>query len=143
MFAYGTLAVPEVMFAVTGRPFAGLPARLANHARYRLRGQDYPGIRPLTGASTEGVIYLGLDKKAWKACDTFEDDGYYRRETVTVTTAAGTSYEARAYLIGPEHYARLGDEAWSIDAFREKRLDAFLTRYGLAKPINRHGRVGR
>ena len=44
LFAYGTLMVPEVLRAVTGREFTWREAVLRGYVRLTVRGQSYPGV---------------------------------------------------------------------------------------------------
>ena len=125
VFVYGTLQLPEVMLAVTGRTFPALPARLAHYARHRLRGKSFPGIRPSPGASVDGLLYLGIDAPAQQRLDEFEDD-FYRREPVTVTTADGAEWAAQAYVTREECYGLLLAEEWSLAEFRRTSLPGFL-----------------
>jgi len=60
LFVYGTLQIPEVFQAVTGNRTPAEPARLAEHARYRLKGLTYPGLIVEAGAVTEGLLFRRL-----------------------------------------------------------------------------------
>ncbi len=57
IFAYGTLMIPSVMYAVTGRHFRSQKAILKDYARFTVKGESYPGIIPVMNAITEGKIY--------------------------------------------------------------------------------------
>ena len=50
VFAYGSLMIPSVMHAVTGRWFTHTEAVLEGYARYGIDGESYPGIVPQEGA---------------------------------------------------------------------------------------------
>lgn len=127
LFAYGTLQLPEVMSAVAGAGFPAEPARLADHARYRLAGLPYPGLCREQGATTSGVLYRELDAAALRRLDAFEDD-FYRRETLAVITASGRWIAAEVYVIPPEHEALLVREPWDLERFRVNDLPRFLGR---------------
>ena len=60
LFAYGTLMVPSVAEAVLGRRPLSLPATLDGYARFRVWGEDFPGVIPCADHSTTGVLYTGL-----------------------------------------------------------------------------------
>lgn len=130
LFAYGTLTMPEVMRAVTGRQQIGQPARLEGYACYLLRGLPYPGIRLLAGAFTEGLLYSGLDGDAWRLLDEFEDDDCYGRAILAVQDADGRRHDAAAYVVKVDYYQALSTRPWSAERFRRQRLHAFLAGLG-------------
>jgi gamma-glutamylcyclotransferase (GGCT)/AIG2-like uncharacterized protein YtfP len=125
LFAYGTLQLPEVMQAVTGRRFPALPARLDGYSRHCLRGKSYPGIRPAAGASVAGLLFTGIDAHAWQRLDEFEDD-FYQRESVQVIASDGACWPAEIYKIPVAFYSLLLPEEWNLAEFERHRLSAFL-----------------
>ncbi len=127
-FAYGSLMLPQVLRAVTGNVFPHVAAVLSDHARYRLRGQSYPGIVTQSGASTDGVVYRALDAGAFARLDAFEGP-WYRRVAVCVETAEGAESAAWTYRIADDQRHRLTAEPWSLERFREACLDEFLGEY--------------
>ena len=58
LFAYGTLMLPDIWTAVTGRPAEPQPARLIGYACFRVAGADFPGILS-TGSPVDFVDGLG------------------------------------------------------------------------------------
>jgi len=128
IFVYGTLQLPEVMFAVTGKKFDTLPARLDGYSRHRLRGRSYPGIRPEPGGSVEGLLAVGIDADSLRKLDEFEDS-FYRRDSVNVITAEGREWQALAYVMREEAYGLLLPEPWSLEEFQRQHLDRFLQRH--------------
>ena len=62
IFAYGTLMIPEVMYAVTTCKFRFDNAILRDYARFTVKGESYPGIIPVTDVVTEGIIYFDVDE---------------------------------------------------------------------------------
>jgi gamma-glutamylcyclotransferase (GGCT)/AIG2-like uncharacterized protein YtfP len=124
LFAYGTLAVAEVIEAVAGRAFAAEPARLRGFARRAVRGEVFPALVAAAGAETAGVLYRGLDAEAFAALDAFEGDLYERR-AVTVDTAAGSAV-ADAYLARDARRAALADAAWDLERFVARDLPRYL-----------------
>ncbi|CAI8830471.1 MULTISPECIES: gamma-glutamylcyclotransferase family protein [Methylococcus] len=127
LFAYGTLQLPEVMAAVTGRTFAAVPAWLFDHARYRLRHRIYPGLRRETGAVTAGTLFLGLDPQALARLDRFED-GFYTRTGVMVSTVELGCQPAQVYLIPPCSEHLLVYRGWSLDDFIRTHASAYVRR---------------
>jgi gamma-glutamylcyclotransferase (GGCT)/AIG2-like uncharacterized protein YtfP len=124
-FAYGTLQIPEVIFAVTRQVFIAQTARLDHYARHRLRGKSFPGIRPAPGASVEGTLILGVDGETLQNLDEFEDD-FYRREPVRVTTADGKEWEAHTYVLKEESFDLLLPEDWRLEEFGHRQIAKFL-----------------
>jgi gamma-glutamylcyclotransferase (GGCT)/AIG2-like uncharacterized protein YtfP len=116
LFAYGTLQLPEVMAAVTGRTFDAVPAWLSDHARYRLRRRIYPGLRREAGAITPGTLFLGLGPRDLARLDRFED-AFYTRTEVTASTVSLGCQAAQVYLIPPRNQHLLIYRSWSLDDF--------------------------
>ena len=123
-FTYGSLEFAAVMRAVTGRSFAHERARLDGWVRLRIRGAEYPGIRPRRGASTPGTLWRGVDPESAARMDAFESSLYERR-SLPVRSAAGESLDALVYAIRPEHYGELSHEPWDKARFARESLAAF------------------
>lgn len=127
MFTYGTLQIPEVMAAVTGRRFRFEPATLRGYVRYRLIGRVYPGLRRRPGAATGGLLYRNVDRLSLARLDRFEDF-FYRRQTLGVIAGSGGSVLADVYVIDPRYYRLLEPRRWSLQAFARHRLRRYLRR---------------
>jgi gamma-glutamylcyclotransferase (GGCT)/AIG2-like uncharacterized protein YtfP len=128
VFTYGSLMIPEVMRAVTGRDFRHEAAALAGYGRYRIRGESYPGIVPDGAAGVEGVVYRDVDPASIERLDRFEGDMYVRT-AVTVVAPEGTRVPAETYVVRPEERARISDRPWSLAEFRARDLDRFMKGY--------------
>lgn len=126
LFAYGTLQLPEVMFAVTGRKLPGQPATLEHYLRKKLRGECFPGIRPKAGETVDGLCFSGLDAQDLRRLDAFEGD-YYRREKVSIVTKEGEEREACTYVLREEYYDLLLGEDWSLEEFKRRHLFDFIS----------------
>ncbi len=124
IFAYGTLGFPEIVHALTGRRFSSRPAVLEGFARYRVRGSSYPGIVPVPGARTAGVLFAGVDLRSLALLDRFEGDLYERRE-VWVCAEAGPPLAALTYVVVPRRRRGLGREPWDRDRFVVRHLAAY------------------
>lgn len=124
-FAYGTLAFPEVMEAVTGRRFASGAAALPGFARYRVRGRVYPGVIAEKGGETAGCLYTGLGAATLALLDRFEGDLYERR-SLAVQTVASTPVQAQVYVVPERLRAVLSDEPWSPEEFVTRELTRYL-----------------
>lgn len=129
LFAYGTLVVPRVLEAVTGRVFPGRPAVLEGYARFLVAGTSYPGIVAAPGERTEGVLYHGLDRRALEILDRFED-AFYERRVVFVAGPEGGRTPAHAYVVPERHRGVLGTDPWRRDVFEAEHMAAFLAGVG-------------
>jgi gamma-glutamylcyclotransferase (GGCT)/AIG2-like uncharacterized protein YtfP len=124
-FAYGTLALPEVMQALTGRRFASGAAVLPGFARYRVRGRVYPGVVAEPGGETAGRLYAGLDAATLALLDRFEGELYERRG-LPVRTGAGGSARAEVYVVRETLLGALSREPWSLEDFAARELARYL-----------------
>jgi len=125
VFTYGTLMIPKILQAVTGRVFAAEDAVLQGFARFCVTGESYPGIREEAGALTAGILYKDVDPESLSSMDSFEGDQYERR-MVTVIDREGRKHRAFAYVIAPAHVPGLSDQPWSLDKFKENNLVSFM-----------------
>jgi gamma-glutamylcyclotransferase (GGCT)/AIG2-like uncharacterized protein YtfP len=127
LFVYGTLMVPEVMSAVCGYDLPGVPATVEDFSRRRVTGESYPAIMPSPGDTVSGMLYLDVSSSQLDALDAFEGS-MYRRCGVQVRTGSG-DVEAAAYVIADGCQALLTDDAWSLEAFVDQHLSAFMSDY--------------
>jgi len=125
VFTYGTLAVPAVMEAVTGRRFAEREAELAGFARCRLRGRSYPAAVERAGARVAGRLYDAVDAATLARLDRFEGPLYERRE-VSVLLPAGGEARAEVYVLAASRRGELLDEPWDPAAFERVELGAYV-----------------
>ena len=125
VFVYGTLQVPKVIQAVTGKALVGQPAVLADYARYRVWDACYPGIIAEQGAETRGMLLTQVDAQTLAQLDSFEG-GLYTRQQVVVTSMDGRKIEAEAYIIAPDREEMLTDSPWDLMEFLDNNLDDFL-----------------
>jgi gamma-glutamylcyclotransferase (GGCT)/AIG2-like uncharacterized protein YtfP len=143
LFSYGTLEIPEVMAAVTGRSFDSTGAVLPDHARFLLHGETYPGVIHSYRTEVTGVLYRGVDRDSLALLDLFEGE-FYRRRTVHVRTAAQRQVSAEAYLVPSDHELLLSQQPWQREVFVEQHLNDFLAYcrsfHGSQTPPPRHER---
>jgi len=125
LFTYGTLELPEVFAAITGRSMTGIAATLSGYARYRLQGEAYPGIVAMPGESLQGTLYPDLDTETHKKIDHYEDTCYEKRE-VAVQLDDGRELVALAYVIPDDKSRLLSSQRWDRQQFIEQHLDNFL-----------------
>ncbi len=137
LFAYGTLQVPRVMAAVTGRRFEGLPAALEGYRRRRVRDADYPGILPDPSDRTTGTLYSGLGPEDLDLLDRFEGD-LYRRRRIRAVTGDGREWDCWAYVVRDGLSDRLGREPWRLEDFLAEGYRRFMAEF-VGRPWNAPG----
>jgi hypothetical protein len=115
LFTYGILMVPAVMETVVGRRPDGSAAVLAGFARYRILGEEFPGLVVSPGAMTDGVVYDGIDRHDLALTDRFEG-AWYERVLVKVSRA-GIRVDAHVYVIRQEYRDILSAEPWDLERF--------------------------
>jgi len=128
IFTYGSLMFPSVMKAVTGREFSSETARVRNHARFKVKGESYPGLTLLEGAVTEGVLYRDVDALSVRRLDDFEGELYERTE-IPAHTLEGESLTAQTYVIKAQYRDRLSSEEWDPEHFEKADLSEFISTY--------------
>ena len=128
IFTYGSLMFPSVMKAVTGLEFPAKRARVKNYARFKVKGESYPGLTPLKGAVTEGVLYIGVDVLSVRRLDDFEGE-FYERGEVAADTLDGESLIVHAYVIKAQYRDRLSSEPWDPERFEANDLRGFMASY--------------
>ncbi|MBC8430690.1 MAG: gamma-glutamylcyclotransferase [Desulfobacterales bacterium] len=127
-FAYGTLMIPDVMYAVTTREFRFIDAILRSYSRFTVKGESYPGIIPVTDAVTEGVIYFNVDELSLERLDEFEGD-LYQRTPILVETVGEEILNAETYVVKPECRDYLSSKGWDVNKFTKTYLETFLESY--------------
>jgi gamma-glutamylcyclotransferase (GGCT)/AIG2-like uncharacterized protein YtfP len=128
IFTYGSLMFPSVMKAVTGREFPSRKARVKNYVRFKVKGESYPGLIPLEGTVTEGVLYFNVDALSVGRLDDFEGEMYERME-VQADGLEGQSFSAHAYVIRAQCRFRLSSSDWDPERFEANDLREFMARY--------------
>ena len=135
IFAYGTLMIPSVMHAITARHFRSQKAILRDYARFTVKGESYPGIIPVRGAITEGIICLNVDELSLGQLDTFEGD-LYQRTRIRVETEGKGILNTETYVIQSKYLGYLSLKGWDVKKFIKKDLEVFLMTYsGFAKNV--------
>ncbi len=125
VFTYGTLEIPEVMEAVTGRPWASAQAWIKGFAKFLLKGRIYPGMTAVQGSICSGRVYYRIDSRTLEILDAFEDE-VYTREQIEVEVEGGRFLQAHAYLIRPQDRACLTAAPWQPDDFKSEHLVRYL-----------------
>ena len=123
LFVYGTLMVPEVLFALTRTKYEPRAAVLEGYKRSGLAGRSYPGMVRDEKSRVQGLI-LDVSEGDFRIIDEFEGD-MYTCETV-YPLVDGEEYEARAYVLKAKYENLLVNSDWSVESFVRKSLSAFL-----------------
>jgi hypothetical protein len=113
LFVYGTLMMPAVIESVIGRRPDGAAAVLPGFARYRILGEEFPGLVPCEGAMTDGVMYDGMDRNDLSLTDRFEGAWYER--TLVKVSRAGARVNACVYVVRQEYRDILSTEPWDLE----------------------------
>ncbi len=140
LFAYGTLEIPTVMTAVTGRHYPAEVAVLPGYTRFLLHNKHYPGIVARQHAEVNGVLYRNLSPAVWRRLDRYED-AFYQRQQVRVLTAEGEILEAWTYIIPGDKHHLLSNIPWDRHTFIKHRLRRFVT--GITRRVNGQHRLQR
>ena len=123
------------MHAVTGRHFRSQKAILRDYACFKVKGESYPGIIPITDAITEGIVYFDVDELSLEQLDTFEGD-LYERTRIRVETETKEMQNAEAYVIRSKYLGYLSLKGWDVKTFIKKDLEMFLMTYsGFSKNV--------
>lgn len=125
VFTYGTLEIPEVMEAVTGRTWVSAEARAKGFAKFLLKTRIYPGMTVVQGSICSGRVYYHIDHGTLEILDAFEDE-MYAREHVDVEVEGGRPLQAYAYLIRPQDREWLTSTPWHPEEFKSKHLVRYL-----------------
>ncbi len=132
LFCYGTLQVPQVIRAVTGRDYFGKTAVLRDYAIYRVKNAEYPGITYSVGGATEGILYQDISNADLKTLDLFEGE-FYDRQMLEVQLPDQAIEKAWVYVIAQHHIGVLSEDIWRLTDFLDNGLDKFMKGYVLAR----------
>ena len=126
VFTYGTLEIPEVMAAVTGKDFESIDALASGFQRFLLRGRIYPGMIEVPNGRASGRLYFGVGHQELALLDQFEDDIYVRK-VIAVTTGDGGEFQTFAYIIESANRDALTETPWNREDFVAKHLPGYLS----------------
>ena len=116
-FFYGSLADPDVLGLVLGRPRPRLaPASLAGWRRWRVAGACYPLIVPAPGETVAGAV-ADVSPAEARRLARYEGDDYILR-ALSVRLASGAPSTALVFLPRPD-LAHAG-EPWDPELWRRR-----------------------
>lgn len=128
LFCYGTLQVPEVIRAVTGRTYTGRQAILNGYAIYKVKDAEYPGIIRSADGVVKGIVYNNVSDHDLEVLDLFESD-LYRRQLLEVNLEDSNSCNAWCYVIRDSNKSLLTGKTWRLEDFLEHGLESFMSGY--------------
>lgn len=120
--------VPQVWEAVVNHNYSFEVALLANHQRFTVRNEVYPGLCYLVGSSVKGVVYYDIRTDDLHRLDAFEGD-YYQRSEVKLMVDSNKIITAETYLVKNEYLGILSKEIWTTKLLNKGGLTRFLKGY--------------
>lgn len=127
VFAYGTFLFPQIMDAITGRKHEGQKAKLYNFAAFKVKGDIYPGIWPLEGVQTEGIVYHNVTEEELEAMDRYEGEEY-NRELLKVETEDGEMHKVWVYTFRAAYKHLLSEIPWNMEMYDQSEIDSYISR---------------
>ena len=124
IFTYGTLQVPAVMQAVTGKHFASCAAILHGYQRFKIKGKTYPGIVKNENNAVQGILYKEIDAESLVLLDEFEDICYER--CLVDVMVNNKKEKAFLYVTSEDYKQYLSNEKWNLEEFERKYLNKYL-----------------
>lgn len=125
VFTYGTLMIPDVLTALTGRSFPFVSAILENYVRLTVQDRPYPGIMGKIGTYTDGRLYRGVDRQSIEILDRFEGT-LYARHTRLLRIADHQDQYGEVYIVKKEYEPTLSVQPWDLQCFKDEWLEAYL-----------------
>lgn len=121
LFFYGTLRYVPLLERVLGRPSSALStatATLPDHAVFSVRGQDFPVIKPQTGAQASGLLVRDLSEQDLARLAYYEGGFDYGLQPLTIRLEDGA--EAAAQIFFSDSEAWVPDGLWSLEEWSAK-----------------------
>ena len=125
VFTYGTLMIPEILTALTGKSFLSVSAVLEGTIRLTVKGRPYPGIMDKIGTHTDGRLYRGVDRQSIDILDRFEGM-LYERQARLVRTADQQEQYGEVYIVKKDQEHALSRQPWNLQWFKNEWLEAYL-----------------
>lgn len=126
LFTYGSLSIPRVMKALTGKIFKTINAVAYDYACFLLKDKPYPGMIYSKNDATKGLLYVGVDELSLRIISSFEDDIYERRE-IKVISNNGEVFQAVAYVVPVANCGHVTRIRWNKRIFVEKFLKKYMS----------------
>ena len=126
VFTYGTLAITEVMEAVTGKTFPSYEGIADHFSSFLLKDRIYPGMTSAPNHTTKGRLYVEVDMRTLWLLDQFEDPVYCREMISVMIPSLETTIPAYAYVIPLQHQDHLSSQPWNRQDFVDLHSPAYL-----------------
>ena len=127
IFVYGTLMLPEIVFALTKKKFVTKDCILKWYKRYKVndpnREQKGPAIIEEENSEVKGKVIFDVDDESIKILDKFEGKSYEKRKVLI--TVDELEVEAIVYL-GANFNKEFLFGDWDLDEFKQKYLDFYI-----------------
>jgi gamma-glutamylcyclotransferase (GGCT)/AIG2-like uncharacterized protein YtfP len=127
VFTYGSLMFAPVWQKVVRGTYASVAADAPGLARFRVRGEPYPGSLLKADAITQGRVYFQVSAHDCKRLDDFEGAHYARGRILLTLPDSGQSLDAWTYLYLRPH--ALEATPWDPLAFERNDMQRFLDTY--------------
>lgn len=118
----------DIFADVAGCRVASLPAEIEGYRRCRVKGEEYPALRPEGPGRVRGVVYQGLPRCAWTRLDVFEGQ-MYRRQAVHARVEDGRVIVVETYVFRPAYLALLESREWDYEEFLRTGKARFMAQY--------------
>ncbi len=125
LFCYGTLQIPDVFKAATGKIHKGVKAKLPGYAMYKVRNSEYPGVVRSSNSETAGILYTSISEEELELIDLFEGD-FFTRKLLNVIQQSNKMCKAWVYILSDHNKDKLTSEPWIIKDFLKNDLKDFL-----------------
>ncbi len=125
IFVYGPLMFPEIIQAIIGRKISFRAGLLRGYVRVGVRDQPQAAMIPFPDTSTQGLVYLEVDKVALKNMDVYLGK-FFDRVEVNIETDGGEWIEAETHVFKLSKRKLLSSKPWDEDEFRRKHLSKFI-----------------
>lgn len=125
IFTFGSLTLPEVMEAVTGRVFPTQSGWVPGYRAMMLKGECFPGLADVDEGRTAGIVYHNVDPDSLELLDRFEGS-YYRRVRCFIMVSPKKAIQGWVYLMQRQYEDLLTETPWDLDEFRKFHYDQFL-----------------
>ena len=126
LFCYGTLQIPDVFKAATGKTHKGIKAKLPGYAMYKVRNAGYPGVVRSSNSETAGILYTNISEEDLELIDLFEGD-FFTRKLLNVIQQSNKMCKAWVYILSDRNKDKLTNDPWILKDFLKNDLKDFIS----------------
>jgi gamma-glutamylcyclotransferase (GGCT)/AIG2-like uncharacterized protein YtfP len=117
----------DIMHSVAGLCVNAGEAVLHGYRCCEIVGETYPGVFPVPGYKTAGVLWSGVTFAGLQQLDMFEGE-YYNRMLLNVRQG-NNQIPAHVYVFSQSHRHLLADKDWNYATFRQTGKQQFIEQY--------------